>query len=165
MPIVREFYANAVERTYQKSWVRGKLVAYNSEKINALLGTPTVDNTQFEELVAEPDYQTIIHSLCYPGATWTTSSCFPERYLRETPFMWYFFVTRRMMPVGHTSEVHRDRAVLFYALQQHIPIDVGKLIFSQLSLSINNHNLALYFPSIITELCLAAGVVEGTDDE
>lgn len=165
VPLVREFYANAVERTDHKSWVRGKLVDYSPDSINALLQTPPVDHSQYEALVANPDSQAIIHNLCYPGATWTSPSCFPEKYLKETPSMWYYFVARRMMPVGHTSEVHRDRAVLLYALQQHIPIDVGKLIVSQLSLSINNHNISMYFPSMITALCTAMGVEAGEDDE
>lgn len=45
-----------------------------------------------------------------------------------------------------------------------IPIIVGKLIFSQIHLSFNN-NLDLYFPIIINELCIQAGVEFHDDDE
>lgn len=54
---------------------------------------------------------------------------------------------------------------MVYAFMTNMPINVGKLIFSQINLSINNSNLALYFSTIITKLCIRAGVVFYGDDE
>lgn len=74
-------------------------------------------------------------------------------------------LTKRLMLVGHTSDVQRDMTVVLYALMTEMIIDVGKLIFSQLSLSIHNSNLALYFPTIVTKLCARTGVIFQDDNE
>lgn len=79
--------------------------------------------------------------------------------------MWHAFLCRRIMSVGHTSEVQKDRTVVVYALITNIPINMGKLIFSQLSSRINNNNMGMFFLKIITELCAAAKVVYEEDDE
>lgn len=83
---------------------------------------------------------------------------------KSIPLM-YAFLCKILMLVGHTSKVKKDRAALVYALMTSIPINVGKLIFSQLSLSFHNSNVALYFPTIITEFYAAAGVVFQYNDE
>lgn len=65
----------------------------------------------------------------------------------------------------HTSDVQHERAVVLYAIDIGMTIDVGKLIFSQLILSIHNSNLAFYFPMLVTDLCRRAGVLVQDDDE
>lgn len=115
-----------------------------------------------------PDYDLIIRTLCYPGTTWKvpgTYTVFLEKFLRENAAVWYAFLARRLMPVGHTSDVQRESAVVLYALYTGMPIDVGKLIFGQLTMSIHNASLALYFPTIVTELCARAGVHAVDEDE
>lgn len=79
--------------------------------------------------------------------------------------LWYAFLAKHMMPVGHTNDVPKKRTVVVYALMTEMPINVGKLIFFQINLIINNSNLALYFSTIITELCARARVVFHDDDE
>lgn len=64
----------------------------------------------------------------------------------------------KMISVGHMSEVQKERAIVVHSLMTNIPMNVGKLIFSQINLSVSNINVALYFPIIITELCANAGV-------
>ncbi|XP_075504542.1 uncharacterized protein LOC142541980 [Primulina tabacum] len=46
--VVREFYANAGERTDGKAFVRGRLVPFDSFTINSLLKTADVDDSEFE---------------------------------------------------------------------------------------------------------------------
>ncbi|XP_073313540.1 uncharacterized protein [Primulina huaijiensis] len=59
-PVVREFYANAVERSDSKAFVRGKLVDFSSVEINRVLETPAVDDSVYVAW-AEEKYL-IIHS-------------------------------------------------------------------------------------------------------
>ncbi|XP_073034928.1 uncharacterized protein [Primulina eburnea] len=167
--IVREFYANAGEKTDDKAFVRGKLVSFDSEIINAFLETPEVDDSTFQALVANPDYTVIIDTLCHPGAIWKpvggSPSCFDEKYLKADNALWYLFLARRMMPVSHKSEVQKERAVVLYAISQGYPINVGKLINSQILISVNNRHIGLFFPCLISELCAMAGVVFRDDEE
>ncbi|XP_073060025.1 uncharacterized protein [Primulina eburnea] len=168
VPVVREFYANAPEGTENKARVRGRQVPYDPKTINDLLGLPAVDDSVFQAWVLNPDYDLIIHTLCYPGSTWKqpgTYMVFLEKFLKVEAALWYAFLSKRLMPVGHTSDVQRDRAVVLYAIYTGMPIDVGKLIFGQLTICINCNNLAFYFPTIVTELCARAGVIFAHDDE
>ncbi|XP_073039013.1 uncharacterized protein [Primulina eburnea] len=168
VPVVREFYANAPEGTENKAKVRGRLVPYDPTTINDLLGLPAVDDSVFQAWVLNPDYDLIIHTLCYPGTTWKqpgTYTVFLEKFLKVEAALWYAFLSKRLMPVGHTSDVQRDRAVVLYAIYTGMPIYVGKLIFGQLNICINCNNLAFYFPTIVTELCARAGVIFADDDE
>lgn len=52
--------------------------------------------------------------------------------------MWNAFICQIIIPVMHKSELKKERAAVVYALIKNISINIGKLIFSQLSLSINN---------------------------
>ncbi|XP_073045904.1 uncharacterized protein [Primulina eburnea] len=168
VPVVREFYANAPEGTENKARVRGRQVPYDPKTINDLLGLPAVDDSVFQAWVLNPDYDLIIHTLCYSGTTWKqpgTYTVFLEKFLKVEAALWYAFLSKRLMPVGHTSDVQRDRAVVLYAIYTGMPIDVGKLIFGQLTICINCNNLAFYFPTIVTELCARAGVIFAHDDE
>lgn len=88
-----------------------------------------------------------------------------KKYFNVNTSLCYDFLTKSMMPVGHISVVQRERSVVLYALKTRMPINVRKLIFFQLTLSIHNSNLVLYFPSIITKLCARAEVVFHDDDE
>ncbi|XP_073139095.1 uncharacterized protein [Henckelia pumila] len=47
VPLVREFYANAAERTDSTTFVRGKMVSFSPTAINELLKTTDVDDSQF----------------------------------------------------------------------------------------------------------------------
>ncbi|XP_073016954.1 uncharacterized protein [Primulina eburnea] len=135
---------------------------------NAAVVPVVLDDSVFQAWVLNPDYDLIIHTLCYPGTTWKqpgTYTVFLEKFLKVEAALWYAFLSKRLMPVGHTSDVQRDRAVVLYAIYTGMPIDVGKLIFGQLTICINCNNLAFYFPTIVTELCARAGVIFADDDE
>lgn len=166
--VVREFYANAAERTDSKAVVRGCLVSFDSVTINELLGVEVVDNSEFEGLMANPDYSTIIDELCFPGAEWkppAKPSFFLEKFLKLRAAIWYAFLSKRLMPVSHTSDVQKERAVGLFALLRGIPINVGKLIFTQIMMSIHHVQIGLFFPTVISDLCARAGVVFRDDDE
>lgn len=57
-----------------------------------------------------------------------------KKNLKVKVVLWYVFISKRMMPVGHTNNVQRERALVLYAIFTGLTIDVGKLIFGQLSM-------------------------------
>ncbi|XP_073033797.1 uncharacterized protein [Primulina eburnea] len=149
--VVREFYANAMEGRNGTVFVRGVHVPCDSATINALLETAEVDNSHFEALAADPNYDLIITALCHPGAgsMWKPlggpPSCFDEKFLTADVAMWYLFVARRMMPVSHKSEVQNERAVLLFTLTHGYDVNVGTLINSQIMLCARNSHVGVLF--------------------
>ena len=50
IPIVHEFYANAVEQDHNV-FVCRKLVSFDNSKINAFYGLPNIDNDEYHALL------------------------------------------------------------------------------------------------------------------
>ncbi|EXB59132.1 hypothetical protein L484_014627 [Morus notabilis] len=55
--------------------------------------------------------------------------------------------------------VHRERVILLYSIVEGIRLNVGKLIQQQIVVRAGRNNGGLWFPSLITQLCKAHGVV------
>ena len=68
------------------------------------------------------------------------------------------------MLVNHYSNVTAERAVPIYVILMVMNIDVGRVIFYSIIHTIKN-KLGLYFPSLITQLCIGARVQFGNDEE
>ena len=64
----------------------------------------------------------------------------------------------------HFSDVTAEKAVLIYAILRGMSIDVGRVVFDSIIHTIRN-KLGLYFPSLITQLCLDARVRHGANEE
>ena len=77
---------------------------------------------------------------------------------------WQYFVCQKMMPATHFSDVTADKAVLIYAILRGMSIDVGRVVFDS-NIHTIRKKLGLYFPSLITQLCLDAGVRHGPYEE
>ena len=60
-----------------------------------------------------------------------------------------------MIPATHFSDVTAEKAVLIYAILIGMSIDVGRVVFDSIIYTIRN-KLSLYFPLLITRLCLDA---------
>ncbi|XP_073153332.1 uncharacterized protein [Henckelia pumila] len=168
VPLVCEFYANAAERTDSTAFVRDKMVSFSPAAINELLKTPDVDDSQFQAFKANPDYNEISNVLCYDGNVWKDSVkfiSFKEKYLRLEPALWYAFLTHRLMPVSHTHDVTMSRAVLLYALHKQWPLNVGRIINRDLYTSIRTSNISIFFPTIVSLLCVQTRVPYRDDEE
>ncbi|PIN11694.1 hypothetical protein CDL12_15703 [Handroanthus impetiginosus] len=88
--------------------VRGKNINFSARTINSLFGTPSIDT---------------------PGE-WTLSRLnepihFPRTTLTFAADNWLRFVSARLLPSSHTSEVTRERAVMIYAILTDVPFDIG----------------------------------------
>ncbi|XP_073121776.1 uncharacterized protein [Henckelia pumila] len=167
VPVVREFYANAPAREDSKAFVRGKLVLFDAETLNRLFDTPTVDDSQFRNFKANPDYNLILREMCYAGARWHDPfrfTHFPKRFLKLEPALWYAFIARRLLPVLHTVDVQADRTILVYAITKRWPIDVGTLVHNSIIYSMRTPTVGLYFSHTITALFRQAGVQISPDE-
>ena len=68
------------------------------------------------------------------------------------------------MLATHYSDVTVERVVLIYAILMSLSIDVGQVMFNSIIHTVK-HKLGLYFPSLITQLCIQAGFQYSSDDE
>ena len=69
------------------------------------------------------------------------------------------------MPVRHFSDINKDRAILLYCLMTGKSLDVGRFISSHIVQCYKHQSMSLFFPSLITALCVAAGVQYGANEE
>ena len=170
VPIVREFYANAPEHNNRKVFVRGKWVSFSGRAINQFFKTPDIDKDDYNAFIAKPiDYQELLQRIAVPGTQWKMREDKPITLrsigLTKECKAWYYFLGARLMPVRHFSDITRDRAVLLYSLVSEQSLDLGKFLSSNIMLCCKHSSMSLFYPSLITALCVAAGVEYGPNEE
>ena len=79
--------------------------------------------------------------------------------------MWYHIIRTKLLPTTHIETVNRERLVLLDCILGNKGINVGKLIQHEISSCAFKHKGCLFFPSLITELCLRTGVEVSSNDE
>lgn len=69
-------------------------------------------------------------------------------------------------PNSHTSDAPRDVALLIYLFSQHVPVDIPTLILHALKGVVLNpaKTSRIWFPHLVSELLLGAGVQEEPND-
>ena len=68
VPIVREFYANALEHNNRKVFVRGKWVSFSGRAINQFFKVPDIDKDEYNAFIGKQiDYQEILQRIAVPG--------------------------------------------------------------------------------------------------
>ncbi|EXB85442.1 hypothetical protein L484_023674 [Morus notabilis] len=87
-----------------------------------------------------------------------TESAFEARYLANYTKVWFHFVCTRLIPSTHISKVTKDRALVLLAIERGEPLNLGAIINSGIHHALRKHNISLPYPSLLTELFLAAGV-------
>lgn len=162
--VVREFYANGKDQDECKVIVRRKVICYDSKTINRFYELPDIVDDSFTELMERPPFERIIKHLCQkaPDTKWTIKdgeiSCFPANALDVVEKAWHMFIGAKLMPTTHLSDVHKDRAVLLYAIVKGYSIDVGKVIHQSITKSLKNTSKGLACPMLIASLCEKAGI-------
>lgn len=167
IPIVREFYANAQFHNEYQVMVRGRVVEFSQERISSLYGLTTYasDEDKYKQFIDEQvDPSEVLAEISEVGAAWVYGQHGPkwvlEKHLKVESKALHRFISARIMPSGHLSEVTWDRAVLIYCLCIQGTVDVGRIIHGQICDSIHRSSTGGFcFPHLITELCAAAGVV------
>ncbi|KAF7802448.1 hypothetical protein G2W53_041559 [Senna tora] len=120
--IVREFFANYADRKDGKSFVRNKLDEEN------------------------PDYKEIAKELgCADAKPWTISSTshMPKSIklskLHVSSVCWLHFIGQHIIPVGHFTNVTKERAFLTYCIKTKQPVDVIQLMMNQVDQAANKN--------------------------
>ncbi|PON59596.1 hypothetical protein PanWU01x14_158080 [Parasponia andersonii] len=67
--------------------------------------------------------------------------------------VWYHFLKSRLLPTTHGKTVSKDRMLLLYSMLTGKSINVGRMIHSEIRACAARKSGALFFPSLITQLC------------
>lgn len=175
IPIVREFYAGILEQKHGKplfySTVRGKRVDFDPLAINDLflLG---YNGTEFEKRVENADKKEmdrVKSRIADKNAIW--ERCKPTEYNMKSSFLtpeahtWHQFITCSLFPTSHTSSIKKERMLAIDSILNEANIDIGRIIAHNILRCKNKNAGSLFFPSLVTKLCIKAEVPIERNDE
>ena len=165
--LVKEFFANMVEKEGKRVYVRGRWVEFNREEINRLFNLKVQKNdSMFKKQLKELEHQKIVDLLTAGKGEWKGTKKTPFKSiirgdLTKKAKVWFYFISYVLMPSKHLSIVRREEIILLYALLKGYKINVGKIIEkSILSYSESKCRGMIPHPAIITRLCIQGGVEE-----
>ena len=110
------------------------------------------------------DPQELASKLCIPehkfvlnaeGAPWKLL----RKDLMTLAQTWSVLSYSNLAPTSHTFDLNMDKVRLVYGLVMKMDIDVGFLFSHQISQMAQSNSLRLGFPTLISALCVARGVV------
>ena len=145
--LVKEFYTNLYDpedKSSRQVRVRGKLIKFDAETLNAFLETPMVlepgerYSTYSRFCHSHPDPQELASKLCIPrqGFVLNTEGA-PWKLLRKDlttlAQTWSVLSYSNLAPTSNTSGLNMDRARLVYGLVMKMDMDVGSIISGQIS--------------------------------
>ena len=147
LALVKEFYANLYcfeDHPPKQSRVRVHLVKIDVDSLNTFLETPVV-LAEGETLAAHSrycrlptDYREIEAALCIPGQGFILNSeGHPRKILRKDlttlAQVWSALSYSNLAPTSHTFDLTLDRARLIFGLVSHLDMNIGVLIFGQMT--------------------------------
>ena len=176
--MAREFIANAlVTVDSATSFVRGFTVDWSAATINAYYGIPEDDpslapETELKKWINEQRFARFAELLrvLTDRGHWEPSSTliprkFPKRTLLKQDRPHHYFIISRMHPTTNTSEITVERAEFLYAMRMGLSFNIGAVIHQSIRTMVQSKGKKLYgFASLITGLCLQAGVPERSGD-
>ena len=166
--IVYEYYANFPSSNEDQAvFVRGQWVPSGEHDINALFDVPdyTIEEDEYFRLAssAEFEHTRVAETLGVLGTRFSTLSGVPK-YLKRNQLnpaakAWLYFVSARLLPSTHFTEIDVDRLKLVYAILTGLRINIGRIIRSSIRHSCRMTTTAgLGHGTFITELCHTYGV-------
>ena len=173
LALVKEFFANLVEREGKRVYVKGHWVDFSKEKLNKLFNLRVQkDGSKFKKQLKEPEHQKIVDLLTARKGEWKGTKKTPFKSiargdLTEEAKVWFYFISSVLMPSKHLSTVRREETILLYALLKGYKINMGKIIErSILGYSESKCRGLIPHPATITRLCIQGGVKEewGTEE-
>jgi len=173
LALVKEFYANLYSSegpSPKQAIVRGHLVKIDVDSLNTFLETPVVlaegeTLPIYSRYCSLPtDYREIEATLCIPGRRFILNTeGHPGRILRKDlttlAQVWSALSYSNMPPTSHTSDLTVDRARLIFGLVSRMDMNKGALVSGQMTSIAQSNTSRLGFPTLITALCRARGVV------
>lgn len=140
--LVREFYANVDKHRNGKVRVRGKTVSFDSATINKIYDLLDIPDSNYFAYFSEVNYDAVCNELCVPRTMWNMAGdrvkSVPGATLKANARAWQYFVSHKMMPVLHYSELTAERAVLIYAIMTGMTIDVDRVLFDSIIHTMRN---------------------------
>ena len=112
----------------------------------------------------------ILRDLTVKGTTWIKETgegslkC-SRLALKPLAMVWYHFIWTRMLPTTHIETIKKERLVLLYCILEGKKVNKGHLLQREISAFTFKSMGCLFFPSLITELCLRSGVEISSNDE
>ena len=85
--------------------------------------------------------------------------------LKPLAKVWYHFIRTRLLPTTYIKIVNKERLVLLYCILEGKKLNIGQLIQREIYTCAFKPNGGLFFPSLITELCLRSGLEISSSDE
>ncbi|KAH1210139.1 hypothetical protein GmHk_15G044518 [Glycine max] len=173
LALVKEFYANLYRSegpSPKQSRVRGHLMKIDADNLNTFLETHVV-LTEGETLptysrycMLPTDYREIEVALCIPGRGFIlNTNGHPGKILKKDlttlAQVWSVLSYSNLAPTSHTSDLTVDRARLIFGLVSCMDMNIGALISGQMTSIAQSNTSRLGFPTLITALCRAIGVV------
>ena len=121
-----------------------------------------MDSRAFDSLYATPNYPEILRVLTNGQGEWKLNSeghaiHFKAKHLAYILKVWHHFITSRLIPTTNVYEVTAKRALLYFAILQDIPFDVGQII-KDTFLYNKDAKMNLGHPFLIFGLCKKARV-------
>ena len=162
--IVREFYANLVERKDNTVFIREVWVPYGSENINAIYGLEGQKHgSKYKRLADRPNRKKISRRLTDGKVKWGTrqgeKKIINKGDLTEEAKVWFYFLASVLIPTKHVCTVREQEAVLLYAILKGYKVNVGAIIENSIMKYHEGNKRGLIpHPATITWLCLKAGV-------
>ncbi|PIN07250.1 hypothetical protein CDL12_20183 [Handroanthus impetiginosus] len=168
IPIVREFYANLRFTDGDTVLVRGRKVSFSRVSINDYFGVEeqVLSEEEFNEFqFADNVLDHVPERICgTEEVEWSLGrdnnrKSFKASLLTRESRNWLRFISSRMLPTTHLSDVSKERAILIYAIYEDVPIDLGFMINDVIKkAAAGGARDGLPFPHLITSLCFQAGV-------
>ncbi|KAH1210097.1 hypothetical protein GmHk_15G044467 [Glycine max] len=169
LALVKELYANLYSPE-GPSPKQGHLIRIDADSLNAFLETPVVlaegeSLPTYSRYYRLPtDFKEIEAALCIPGQGFILNSKgHPGRILRKDlttlAQVWSVLSYSNLAPTSHTSDLTVDRARLIFGLVSHLDMNIGALIYGQMTSIAQSNTSRLGFPALIIALCRARGVV------
>ena len=104
------------------------------------------------------------------GTTWLTEvgegplKC-SRPALKLVAKVWYHIIRTRLLPTTHIKTASKEWLVMLHCIMENKRIKIGHLIEREISACAFKSKGCLFFPSLITELCLCSGVEISSTDE
>ena len=109
----------------------------------------------------EPRNDEILKEMITSKAVWKCGASnevisFLRTNLKHTTKAWFYFKSATLTLSRHVSKVLRDKALLTHAILNGYKFNVGDAI--ECSIIESENSKAIPYPSLITKICLMAGV-------
>ena len=170
--LVREFYANITTSQQTFSMVRGLKVSFSAASINMHFGLSDLEDeySVLLETSSRASLDSCLARLTVEGTVWikekgeSVMKC-SRPDLHPLAKVWYHIIRTKLLPTTHVETVNKERLVLLDCILEKKGINVGKLVHQEISACASRQKGCLFFPSLITELCMRTGLEVSSADE